>query len=164
MNTSPLTRPRKANQTGAILPVVFLLGMGLMIDVAGSNLGFVQDDLAAAERKAIDSAIATQFLVDYQQVAITKASGASSYARPQNAGDPTGAVIPFPTTGTPVFASATNAASSCFAVGNTFFNRENGMFSEGKEILYNIGQARPVDFNIDQPVDIGFDLQSEAPV
>ena len=38
------------------------------------------------------------------------------------------------------------------------------MFGEGKEILYNIGQTRPVDFNIDpQPVDIGFDLQSEAP-
>lgn len=165
MNTSPLTRPRKANQAGAILPVVLLLGMGLMIGVAGVvNLGFVQDDLAAAERKAIDSAIATQFLVDYQQVAISKASGASSYVRPQNAGDPTGAVIPFPTTGTPVFASATNAASSCFAVGNTFFNRENGMFGEGKETLYNIGQTRPVDFNIDpQPVDIGFDLQSEAP-
>ena len=52
MNTSPLTRPRKANQTGAILPVVLLLGMGLMIGVAGVvNLGFVQDDLAAADEK-----------------------------------------------------------------------------------------------------------------
>ena len=170
MNTSPLTRPRKANQAGAILPVVLLLGMGLMIGVAGVvNLGFVQDDLAAAERKAIDSAIATQFLIDYQQVALSKPSGLSIRVPNENAGEPQGAIIPFPATETPatgtlLFASSPNAASSCFAVGDTFITREKGQFGDGLETTYHIGQTRPVDYSIDpEPVEIGFDLKSEAP-
>ena len=105
MNTSPLTRPRKVNQAGAILPVVLLLGMGLMIGVAGVvNLGFVQDDLARAERTAMDSSIATQYLTDFQQIQNSRE------------GVPNGARIPFPAGGI-FFASGTNANQSCFALG-----------------------------------------------
>ena len=152
------------HQKGAILPVVLLLGMGLMIGVAGVvNLGFVQDDLARAERAAMDSAIATQYLSDYQQVLISQASG-SGIASGANAGQPQGALIPFPVSGTPLFASATNAASSCFATGDSFYNRGQGEFGAGKTTPFTLGDVRPVDFEIDpDSLDIGFDLQGKSP-
>ena len=126
-------------QKGAILPVVLLLGIGLMTGVAGVvNLGFVQDDLARAERAAMDSAISTQYLTDFQQIEISRL------------GQPRGAQIPFPTGGI-FFASGAGADQSCFANGDRastkldFISRGWGEWGAGQSAssALNIPRTQP---------------------
>ena len=145
MNLSSRNTRRIVAQQGAILPVVLLLGMGLMIGIAGVvNLGFVQDDLAKAERAAIDSAIATQFLTDYQQFEIGRL------------GAPSGARLPFPTdpavSGT-FHTSFSDANLSCFATGASasneleYVSRGFGNWGDGLFTPFTLGQVVPVSAN-----------------
>lgn len=150
MNTSPLTKPRKANQAGAILPVVLLLGIGLMTGVAGVvNLGFVQEDLARAERQAIDSAIANQYLIDYQQIRISQSS-----ASDPNSGQANGAQLPFPVAAS-TLGSFSNATDSCFYRGDGFYRRERGGYETGTLTDYDIGDIRPVQVELELEPDPG---------
>ena len=140
-------------QKGAILPVVLLLGMGLMTGVAGVvNLGFVQDDLARAEREALNSAISAQYLIDGRLF---------ESARFDN---PQGARIPFPssnltvhqrdwgnlscfrTTGTSAstglpIPAATN--SDYISIGKGNFGM--GLGTPSAPTNYTIGQITPVN-------------------
>ena len=126
-----------------------------MTGVAGVvNLGFVQDDLARAERAAMDSSIATQYLTDFQQIENSRE------------GDPSGARIPFPAGGI-FFASGTNASQSCFALGESadnaseFISRGWGQWGANKSASAaasgatdSTGQFRTTPFTIGEVVPV----------
>ena len=157
MNISRTRSNRIAHQRGAILPVVLLLGMGLMYGVAGVvNLGFVQSDQAHAERKALEAAIATQYLIDEQFAELAKL------------GDSSGATIPF-ASGSTLFHDKPGARTSCFATANLaaasteYIKHGRGLFGDGLNYAsasggYALGQMVPVDYSVGESVS-GTDVQ-----
>ena len=72
------------NQIGSILPVTLMLGLGLMYGVAGVvNLGFSQNEEAAAQRERLVASFTTQYLNDhdFRKLGSTDLNNASRLAQ-----------------------------------------------------------------------------------
>ena len=86
MKTRPRHTTSRIKQIGSILPVTLMLGLGLMYGVAGVvNLGFSQNEEAAAQRERLVASFTTQYLNDHDFRKLASLDNASRLAQ-----------IPFP--------------------------------------------------------------------
>lgn len=136
MKVSSNTQHSIAKQKGALLPVILLLGIGLMTGVAGVvNLGYVEADLAAAERVALDGDIAAQYLTDYQEFE------GSRFTTTQTA------KIPFPKTLSVGNYGATADSDNCFKSDSGQYQSTLGGLwgSHTADLPYTLDQIYPVN-------------------
>ena len=134
------------------MPVVLLLGLGLMYGVAGViNLGIGQDEAARSEAADLASRIRTQYLTDFQHTELSKTPNRAL-----------GPLMPSPS-GSQSLHQNTAFRTSCFAIGasaataSQYRRIGTGLFGAGVTYQaddggYSLGQLVPVRKSLDSDI------------